>query len=135
MRPTPRFASRLSECCHAVSIFLTSSLYTRMSVALVGLGNTTSLLRGIGGVMRVVVVAAAISLSIVGLSLAEDARASIRRPTNIPAEPLAPALKQLAHERAIQVVFQTEVVGATQTHGAAGELTTAEALTQLLEGT
>jgi hypothetical protein len=71
----------------------------------------------------------------VGLSVADDAKASIRRPTNIPAQSLVPALKELAHERGIQVVFQSEVVGATRTHGAVGELTTAEALTQLLEGT
>jgi len=58
-----------------------------------------------------------------------------RKQTNIPAEALVLALKQLAHERGLQVVFQSEVVGTVQTHGATGQLTTAEALTQLLEGT
>ena len=85
--------------------------------------------------MRLSVAVAAVCLSVVGLAMADDARAAIRKPTDIPAEGLVPALKQLAHERNLQVVFQTEIVGTAQTHGAAGELTTQEALKQLLEGT
>jgi iron complex outermembrane recepter protein len=85
--------------------------------------------------MRFTVMVAVLSFSIVGLAKADDVRASIRKPTNIPAEALAPALTQLARDRGFQVVFRSEIVGKAQTHGAEGELTIAEALTQLLTGT
>jgi iron complex outermembrane recepter protein len=74
-------------------------------------------------------------LSIVGLCGADDVRASIREDTNIPAEGLVPALKKLAHERGFQLVFQSEVVGLAQTHGAVGAFSSEEALNQLLKGT
>lgn len=106
-----------------------------MTSAFVGPGPTKSFIRSIGGVMRLLVVAAALGLSVVGLSMADDAKAMSRKPTNIPAERLVPALKQLAHERGFQLVFQSEVVGSALTHGATGEFTTAEALSKLLEGT
>jgi len=89
----------------------------------------------IGRVIRVAVVVAVVSLSVGGLSAAADAEASIRKSTNIPAGELVPALKTLARERGFQVVFQSEVVGTIRTQGASGELTTAEALEQLLRGT
>ena len=85
--------------------------------------------------MRFTVAVAILSLSIVGLASADDVRAAIRKPTNISAGALAPALTQLARDRGFQVVFRSEVVGKAQTHGAEGKLTIAEALTQLLEGT
>jgi iron complex outermembrane recepter protein len=85
--------------------------------------------------MRLSVAVAAGCLSLAGLCVADDTEAAIRKPTNIPAEGLVPALKQLAHERNLQVVFQSEVVGTTRTHGAVGEFTAQEALKQLLEGT
>ena len=49
--------------------------------------------------MRAAIVATAICLSIVGLSVAEDVKAAIRMPTNIPAQGLGPALKAFAEER------------------------------------
>lgn len=87
--------------------------------------------------MRVAVLATAMCLSVIGLSLAADAEASIstKQPTNIPAQTLVQALKTLAKNRGIQVVFRSEVVGRARTHGASGDLTTTEALTKLLEGT
>jgi iron complex outermembrane receptor protein len=85
--------------------------------------------------MRLSVAVVTCCFSIVGLCLADDVRASIRKDTNIPAEGLVPALKQLAHERGFQLVFQSEIVGSTQTHGAVGELTPEDALKQLLKGT
>jgi hypothetical protein len=97
--------------------------------------TTNSLTRSIRGVLRVAVVAALVSLSIAGSSAVADVEASIRKSTNIPAGELVPALKTLARERGFQVVFQSEVVGTIRTHGASGELTTAEALEQLLRGT
>lgn len=84
--------------------------------------------------MRVAVLAAALCLS-VGLAVAGDAEASMKKHTDIPAQALGTALKALAKDRGIQLVFRSEVVGTIKTHGATGELTTREALTKLLEGT
>jgi len=42
-------------------------------------------------------------LSAIGLSVADDVKASIRKPTNIPAEALGPALQTLAKERGFQM--------------------------------
>jgi iron complex outermembrane recepter protein len=85
--------------------------------------------------MRVAVVVAVACLSVVGLCVGQEVRASIKRSTNIPAQELVPALKTLARERGFQVVFQSEVVGTVRSQGAVGELTTTEALTKLLDGT
>ena len=85
--------------------------------------------------MRIAVVAAAMCLSVIGLSVAQDVRAAIRQPTNIPAQSLSSALKSLATERGFQILFITNVVGDTRTEGAVGELTPTEALGQLLTGT
>lgn len=85
--------------------------------------------------MRAAIVVAVACLSAVGLCAEQDVKASIKKSTNIPAQELVSALKTLAHERGFQVVFRSEVVGAKRTHGAVGDLTTAEALTSLLEGT
>lgn len=85
--------------------------------------------------MRVAVVLAVACLTTVGLCAGQDAKASIKKSTNIPAQELVSALKALARERGFQVVFRSEVVGAKHTQGAVGELTTTEALTRLLQGT
>jgi len=85
--------------------------------------------------MRVAIVVAVACLSSAGLCAGQDVQASIRKSTNIPAQELVLALKTLAYERGFQLVFRSEVVGATRTHGAVGDLTTTEALTRLLEGT
>ncbi|MBS0420029.1 MAG: TonB-dependent receptor [Proteobacteria bacterium] len=85
--------------------------------------------------MRVAVFVAVVCLSAVGLCAGQDVQASIRKSTNIPAQELVPALKTLARERGLHVVFLAEVVGTARTQGAVGDLTTTEALTRLLEGT
>jgi iron complex outermembrane receptor protein len=84
--------------------------------------------------MRVAVIATTICLSIVGLAIADDAKAVIRKPTNIPAEPLGEALQALAKERGFQVVYVSDEVKSKNTRGASGDLTTDEALTELLDG-
>src|SRR5258708_9139324 len=99
------------------------------------LASITKSLRSLGVLMRLAVVAA-VCLSMVELAAAADAQAAaIKMPTNIPAQGLGPALKTLAKDRGFQVVFRSEVVGSARTQGAAGNLTTPEALTELLEGT
>jgi len=80
-------------------------------------------------------VAAAIFLSVLGLSAGAEADAAARQPTNIAAQQLAPALQILARERDVQVVYRSEIVGGHRTGGANGNLTFEEALTQLLNGT
>jgi iron complex outermembrane recepter protein len=85
--------------------------------------------------MRLSVAVAAVCLSIVGLAVADDVRASIRKPVNIPAQALGPALQTLAKDRDFQVVYVSEEVNSLRTHGAVGEFTSEEALKQLLKGT
>jgi len=84
--------------------------------------------------MRISLVAAAIGLSIVGIS-GTKADAATRQATNIAAQELAPALQTLARERDVQVVYRSELVGDHRTSGATGNLTFEEALRQLLDGT
>jgi iron complex outermembrane recepter protein len=78
---------------------------------------------------------AAVCCSLTGLSIAADANASVKMPTDIPAESLDEALKSLAKERGLQFVYRSDVVGRARTPGVRGNLTTSEALTGLLEGT
>jgi iron complex outermembrane recepter protein len=85
--------------------------------------------------MRAVIVATAISFSLGGLSLAQDAGAAMRIHTDIAAQPLGPALKAFAQSRDLQVLYFSGLVNHLKTAGAVGELTADEALTQLLSGT
>jgi iron complex outermembrane recepter protein len=94
-----------------------------------------TVLQGGGALMRIGLVVAAICLSFVGLSAADDAKALVRKDTSIPAGGLGPALQTLAKEYDFQVLYRTEVVGALRTEGAVGQFTSEEALKQLLKGT
>jgi iron complex outermembrane receptor protein len=85
--------------------------------------------------MRITVTVTAFCMAIVGLSIAADAHASIKQATNIPAQPLAPALQSLAKDRDFQIVYVSEEIGDRRTGGAVGEYTPEEALKQLLRGT
>jgi len=81
------------------------------------------------------VAAAVACLSIVGLSVAADVNASIRKDISIPAQQLGPALEMFSKEADVHLVYFSEDLKAIQTKGVTGELTTTEALTKLLEGT
>lgn len=85
--------------------------------------------------MRITLAVAVACFSLVAITSGKDAEAAMRRQTNIAAQALAPALRTLAKERDVQLVYRTELVGDHQTGGAAGDLTFEEALTQLLSGT
>lgn len=85
--------------------------------------------------MRLSVAVAVVCLSIVGFAAADDVRAAVRKPTNIPAESLGAALQQLAKDRNFQIVYVSEEVNSLRTEGAVGEFNTEEALKQLLKGT
>jgi iron complex outermembrane recepter protein len=80
-------------------------------------------------------IAAVVCLLAANLALADQAKAAIRRPTHIPAEPLGAALQTLAKDREFQLVYVSDEVDSRRTGGASGNLTTDEALTQLLNGT
>jgi iron complex outermembrane recepter protein len=69
------------------------------------------------------------------LCAADNAKASVRQSTSIPAEPLGQALQALAQERDVQLAYVSDEVDSINTLGASGELTIDEALTQLLRGT
>ncbi len=85
--------------------------------------------------MRMTLAATVACLALIGVSTAHDADAAIKRTTDIPAQPLAPALQTLIKERDIQLVYRAELIGDRRTGGASGELTAIEALSQLLSGT
>ena len=85
--------------------------------------------------MRLSVAIAVSSLVLCSLSVAQHAAAAIKMPTNIPPQELDSALQALASDRNFQVVYLSESVDKLHTRGAAGQLTTGEALNQLLTGT
>jgi iron complex outermembrane receptor protein len=96
---------------------------------------TNSLLRGGSALMRLGVLATAVSLCLIGLCSAQNSHAAIRKDLNIPSEPLSPALQTVATAYELQVLYPTRVAEDLKTHGAAGSLTSDEALTQVLSGT
>jgi iron complex outermembrane receptor protein len=85
--------------------------------------------------MRVSVAAMAICLATVAISIAGNADASIRKPINIPAQPLESALESLAQERDLQVIYRSDIVVNVQSGGAVGLFTPSEAFDRLLVGT
>jgi outer membrane receptor protein involved in Fe transport len=68
------------------------------------------------------------------LCAAAEVSAAIRH-TEIPAQGLGPALQALARERDFQIIYRAELVRDVTTAGASGELTTEEALRDLLRNT
>ncbi len=85
--------------------------------------------------MKLGVLSTALLFTVVGLAAGGDVGAAMRRPTNIPAQPLSAALKTLARERNLQVVYASEDVNSLRTPGAVGVFTPDEALRALLDGT
>src|ERR1035438_2595410 len=74
------------------------------------------------------VLAAAICMSIVGLSKADALHASVKKFLDIPAGNLGGALNTLAKQRGFQIVYITEDLEGSRTKGAKGEFTPEEAL-------
>lgn len=66
---------------------------------------------------------------------ADPAHAAMRKNASIPAEGLGAALQTLANTYDFQVLYKTELVQGLKTQGAAGALTSEEALTKVLAGT
>lgn len=90
---------------------------------------------GGGGVLMRAAVLVAVGLSIVGLSLAADEPAMQRKPVDIPAQDLQLALQALGQQRGLHIIFTSEDVTDLQAHSVTGNLTSDEALRQLLSGT
>jgi TonB-dependent siderophore receptor len=118
-----------------VFTFLMPPLFNNMKLSPRWTTAIYSLVRGGGAIMRITLAVAVACFSLVAVTTGKDAEAAMRRQTNIAAQGLAPALRILAKERDVQLVYRAELVGDHQTSGAAGELTLEEALTQLLSGT
>lgn len=85
--------------------------------------------------MRPLAVTIALSVVLSGARMVAAEDGAPRALTNIEPQPLKPALQTLSAERKLQVVFLTDTVGNLRTAGAHGELTTDEALAQVLAGT
>lgn len=112
---------------------LRSPIYTLLPEALY---RSTTFKEGWGAIMRTTVLATAVSSMLVSLALADPAAAAaIRAPTNIAPQELDSALRVLAVERRLQILYTTQTVSNRQTSGAVGDLTVAEALDRLLGGT
>lgn len=93
-------------------------------------------LKAVGGAMRTAVLAAAVSLSLVGLGSASAATAAaVRIDTKIPPQDLGSALKQFAQFRDMQVLYFSASVKELKSNGATGDLTASETLDRLLSGT
>lgn len=84
--------------------------------------------------MRLSVLAAAMSVSI-GLSMAADVHATIKKRTHIPAQGLGPALRAFAKDNKLQIIYWSEYVEKLRTDGVVGDVTVDEGLRTLLEGT
>jgi outer membrane receptor protein involved in Fe transport len=89
----------------------------------------------VGAFLRLAVIAAAVCHSIVGAATADNAGASVRKSTHIPAQDLGPALKQLAQSHGLQVLYLSITVRDVRTRGANGDITANEAFDQLLDST
>lgn len=85
--------------------------------------------------MRLGIASTVLGLGLISLACAESSQAAMRLSTDIPAQPLGVALQRLARERKFQIVYAYDDLSNVQTHGAVGELSSEEALTQLLSGT
>lgn len=85
--------------------------------------------------MRVAIVATAACFSLIGMAVAAPADAAIRKPIDIPAQRLGPALQSLAKYRGVQLVYLSDAIDALESPGLIGELTLDEALHQLLNNT
>lgn len=85
--------------------------------------------------MRTAAVAVAISMAPADWSVADEATTIVRKYTNISQQSLGAALRALAKDRSLQILFRSDLVRDRRTAGAVGEFTIDEALTRLLAGT
>lgn len=84
--------------------------------------------------MKASLIATAVCFSILGIARAQDTPAAMRKPTHIPAQDLGTALRTVAQERELYVIFAAQDVQSLRTSGANGTLTADETFQQLLRG-
>ena len=84
---------------------------------------------------RIAALGAAVCLLAAGLCIARNDTPAARKPVHIPAQELAAALRSLARQQGLQIVYRSDVVGHLHTRGASGDLTLDQALQALLRGT
>src|SRR5688572_10652910 len=90
----------------------------------------------LGGLfMRIMIAAAVACLSIISLSHADEALATVKKPISIPAQSLGEALQALSRQQGVHFVFVAEDVRGRTTSGATGTFTVDEALKRILSGT
>jgi iron complex outermembrane recepter protein len=82
-----------------------------------------------------IALAVALALGVGSIVVADPSHAAVRKPTNIAAQSLGSALKELAASRDLQLLYFTDTVRDLRTSGAVGEITIDEALTRILQGT
>jgi iron complex outermembrane recepter protein len=93
-------------------------------------------LRNLGDIAVRLTVAAAIScIFLSSLPAAEHAAAAVTQMTDIPPEGLSSALETFARDRKLQLIYVTDDVESRHTDGAVGNLSTADALKRILNGT
>ena len=80
------------------------------------------------------VVVVVLSVLLGSVEARADAASLARQPTRIAPQELAGALRTLARDRSVQLVYRSELVADLHTEGASGVLTLEEALTQILRG-
>jgi iron complex outermembrane receptor protein len=86
--------------------------------------------------MRADVIAVALGMALLGVSAGAAAQsAATRVSTNIPPEPLRPALRRLAQEFGFQIVYPSKDVANRRSPGVVGSYTLSEALQHALAGT
>jgi len=85
--------------------------------------------------MRISLIIAASCLGLGAISMATEAQAALKQPTNIAAQSLGSALQSLARDRNLQLIYATDEVESLHTSGAVGELSLDQALSRLLSGT
>src|SRR6202162_851717 len=118
-----------------IPIFHVTTLYCHRKRRPHWPAKNRSLAKSARAFMRVAGVAAGVFSFIVDLAIADNASASIRKPTHISAQRLGPALVQLAQSRGLQVLYLSNTVRDLRTLGADGDITAEEAFNQLLTGT
>jgi iron complex outermembrane receptor protein len=84
---------------------------------------------------KTMTVHATLAALLAGLSLSAYAMADAPRPVDIPAGDLRQALLRVSEQFGADLVYNPEQVQGLKTHGAHGQLTTEQAIAQLLEGT
>ena len=85
--------------------------------------------------LKAVTIRATLLVLCVTLPLSAHAVADIAKQVDIDAGDLAPALLELSNKYSADLVYRPEQVYGLKTHGAHGSLSTAQAVTKLLEGT